>query len=135
MERAEAQVGEAGTMKRDNTDAAGRGSHHRMLMRGLAAFGAEDSVRAVAHCCQRNGLIINYTLSRARDVPVYAPKIQLEEPGQLSHQNPHRNAVLSFNRAVDYRKLGDENRFNSSIYLSISRGLFDVDGEYYANCV
>lgn len=84
MERAEAQVGEAGTMKRDNTDAAGRGSHHRMLMRGLAAFGAEDSVRAVAHCCQRNGLIINYTLSRARDVPVYAPKIQLEEPGQAS---------------------------------------------------
>lgn len=34
--RAEAQVG---TMKRDNTDAAGRGSHHRMLMRGWRLLG------------------------------------------------------------------------------------------------
>lgn len=37
--RAEAQVGEAGTMKRDNTDAAGRGSHHRMLMKGWRLLG------------------------------------------------------------------------------------------------
>lgn len=37
--RAEAQVGEVGTMKWDNTDAAGRGSHHRMLMRGWRLLG------------------------------------------------------------------------------------------------
>lgn len=37
--RAEAQVGEVETMKWDNTDAAGRGSHHRMLMRGWRLLG------------------------------------------------------------------------------------------------
>lgn len=37
--RREVQVGEAGAMKWDNTDAAGRGSHHRMLMRGWRLLG------------------------------------------------------------------------------------------------
>lgn len=38
MER-EVQVGEAGAMKWDNTNAAGHGSHHRMLMRGWRLLG------------------------------------------------------------------------------------------------
>ena len=80
-----------------NTDAAGRGSHHRMLMRGwwlrLSPAGGGGRPARVSRACRRiGGLIINYALSRRSD----------SRPSAYTHTRGENPARLLIQRIPEF---------------------------------